>query len=95
VILACVFLLLQPADPGPIHAHQHKEVFCVKTHRLVTRDDLHVRQPLLVGADLILTFGDKHAFLFQDSVRLAACLDVHIHYGVMPFWSIFVRRFSV
>lgn len=47
-----------PADSGPVVSENDEQVVDLQTHLRQLVDDLHVRQSLLICADLVLALDD-------------------------------------
>jgi len=60
MVLPCVELLQYPAYPRPVSPDQDKKVLGYETYPFIMVDNLHVRQPLLACADLVLAFHDEN-----------------------------------
>jgi hypothetical protein len=63
VILASVNLPDHPAHPRTVVSQEHKQILHNESILGKFVDNFHVRQPLLVGADLISTLDDVYALI--------------------------------
>jgi len=64
VVFSGVNLLLDPAYSRPICPDQDKDVLGVEADLFVIRDDLNMREPLTVRANLVLALHYQDAFWF-------------------------------
>ena len=85
--LARVLLLLETANGGTVWTNDDEQVFTVEADGLEVVDDLDMSQPLLVGADLILTLDYADTVVFEDTTRLIASPEVQVGDGGVPFGS--------
>ena len=72
MVLPGVDLFLEPAHARCVRPYDDKEILRVKAKVRVGVDDLDVRQPLSIRANLVLTLYDQHAVLTKDAVSLTA-----------------------
>ena len=61
MILASMNLFYETTDARRVAPDEHEEVLAVKAHVLIARDDLNVREALLVRAHLVLALHDHAA----------------------------------
>ena len=62
-------LSFQSAYAGLIQTHDNKQIFGIKTQRLISRNNFNMSQTLPVGADFILALDNENAFGLQNAVR--------------------------
>ena len=60
MILASVNLLNNTADTGAIVTNDYEDVLSNKPHFLVRGHYFHMRKALLISANFVLAFYDKH-----------------------------------
>lgn len=58
MVLSRMDLRQYPADSGPVVSENDEQVVDLQTHLRQLVDDLHVRQSLLICADLVLALDD-------------------------------------
>ncbi|PRP93054.1 hypothetical protein ENSA5_45460 [Enhygromyxa salina] len=85
----------QSAHSGRVAAHEHEHVLAVKAHVLVPGDDLDVRQPLLVGADLVLALDDEDPARAEHTAGLEPRTQVEVSHGVVPLRAALPRVVGV
>ena len=71
------------AHTGAVVSDDDEQIFGDEAKLLVRLDDLHVGEPLPIGAYFVLTFDDADSAVTKDSVRFLACILVQREHGFM------------
>jgi len=95
VILARVNLPEYAAYAGFVHADDHEQILHNEAHVVQLVDDFDVREALLVGANLILTFHDVNTLRFEDTVSFLRSFEVQVEDGIVIFLRRVLRAVAV
>jgi hypothetical protein len=82
-----VDLLFETAYARPVRPHHDEQILGVESPRLIFVDDFNMREPLTIGADLVLAFDDKNPVGPQNAMCLSTGLEIQVEYGIVPSWS--------
>jgi hypothetical protein len=85
VVLSGVKLPEYAADPGFVAPNDNKEIFHDEAAFGQFVYDLDVRQPLLVGAHLILAFHNVNPLAFQNPAGLTSGPEIKVQNGLVIF----------
>ena len=71
------------AHTGAVVPNDDEQIFGDKAKLLVRLDDLHMGEPLPIGAHFVLAFDDADPAVTKDSASLLACILVQSEHGFM------------
>jgi len=78
MVLACMHLAKNPADPRAIISQDYEQVFNDKAVASELIDNLNVRKALLVCANFISALNDENPLRFQNSLHLVRGAEIQI-----------------